>query len=87
VKHYAINILPNAGQEIEDAYLYIKNNSPINALHWYKEIYENIQSLSSYPIRRPLAPENEFFKEEIRQLTAMNYRILFTVTEETVNIL
>lgn len=32
MKQYAVVILPNAEQEIEAAYLYIKEDSPINAL-------------------------------------------------------
>lgn len=48
--------------------LYIKKDSPINALNWYQEIYQKIQSLSSLPLRCPLAPENDFFEEEIRHL-------------------
>jgi plasmid stabilization system protein ParE len=87
VKQYSIVILPNAEQEIEDAYLYIKKDSPINALNWYQEIYQKIQSLSSLPLRCPLAPENDFFEEEIRHLIIQNYRILYTTTEDTVYIL
>jgi plasmid stabilization system protein ParE len=87
VKQYAIVILPNAEQEIEAAYLYIKMDSPINALNWYQAIYRKIQSLASMPLRCPLAPENDFFEEEIRHLLIDNYRILFTVKEDTVYIL
>ena len=87
MKQYAIIILPNAEQDIEDAYLYIKKDSLINALNWYQEIYRKIQSLSSLPSRCPLAPENDFFEDEIRHLTILNYRILYTTTEDTVYIL
>ena len=87
MKQYAIVILPNAEREIEDAYLYIKKDSPTNALTWYQEIYQKIQSLSSLPLRCPLAPENDCFEEEIRHLIVQNYRILYTATENTVYIL
>lgn len=87
MKQYAIVILPNAEQEIDDAYRYIKEGSPINALHWYQTLYQKIQSLSSLPLRCPLAPENDFFEEEIRHLMIDNYRILFTLKEDTVYIL
>jgi plasmid stabilization system protein ParE len=76
VKQYSIVILPNAEQEIENAYLYIKKDSPINALNCYQEIYQKIQSLSSLPLRCTLAPENDFFEEEIRHLIVQNYRII-----------
>jgi len=87
VKRHSIVILPNAEQEIEDAYLYIKKDSPINALTWYQEIYQKIQLLSSLPLRCPLVPENDFFEEEIHHLIVQNYRILCIVTEDTVYIL
>jgi plasmid stabilization system protein ParE len=87
VKRYSVIILPEAEQDIEDNYLYIKEDSPQNAMNWYRNIYTKIQSLSSFPLRCPLAPENDLFHEEIRHLIIHNYRILYTVTENTVYIL
>ena len=87
MKRYSVIILPEAEQDIEDDYLYIKEDSPQNAINWYRNIYTKIQSLSSFPLRCPLAPENDFFQEEIRHLIIHNYRILYTVTENTVYIL
>jgi plasmid stabilization system protein ParE len=87
VKRYAIIISSEAEQDIEDAYLYIKDDSPQNAMNWYRAIYRKIQSLSSFPLRCPLAPENDFFPEEIRHLIIHNYRILYTTTGDTVYIL
>ncbi|WAK04256.1 type II toxin-antitoxin system RelE/ParE family toxin [Methylobacter sp. YRD-M1] len=87
MKRYTIIISPEAEQDIEDSYLYIKDDSPQNAMNWYREIYSKIQSLSSFPFRCPLAPENDFFPEEIRHLIIHNYRILYTTTGDTVYIL
>jgi len=74
--------MPNRISRI--SYLYIKENSPQNALKWYQEIYSKIQSLSTLPLRCPLAPENDFFEEEIRHLIIQNYRILYTIEDSTV---
>ena len=87
MKRYSVIILPEAEQDIEDAYLYIKEDSSQNAMNWYRNIYTKIQSLSSFPLRCPLAPENDIFQEEIRHLIIHNYRILYTVIENTVYIL
>lgn len=47
---------------------------------------EAIESLSQLPKRCPLARENQYFSQEIRQLLygrgRNSYRILFTVLEE-----
>jgi plasmid stabilization system protein ParE len=45
------------------------------------------RSLEKRPRRCPLAPENAFFEEEIRQLIYGKHRILFTVEGETVFVL
>lgn len=87
MKHYSVIILPEAEKDIEEAYLYIREDSPQNAIKWYRDVYDNIQSLSSFSLRCPLAPENDFFQEEIRHLIIHKYRILYTVTENTVYIL
>jgi len=87
VKHYQIVILPDVEQDLEASYLYIKDDSPKNALNWYQEIYSKIQKLSSLSLRCPLAPENDYFEEEIRHLIVKNYRVLFTINNDTVYIL
>jgi len=87
VKQYKIVILPDAEQNLETSYLYIKEDSPKNTLNWYQEIYTKIQTLASLPLRCPLAPENHYFEEEVRHLIVKNYRILFTVNNDIVYIL
>ena len=50
-----------------------------------------LDRLAENPARCPLAPENEYFDEEIRELFYGKrggvYRILFTIVEETVSVL
>ena len=87
MKKYKIVILPDAERDLEAGYFYIKEDSPKNALRWYQEIYTKIQTLSSLPLRCPLAPENDYFEEEIRHLLVQNYRILFTINKDMVYIL
>ena len=61
------------------------------AQRWYQQLREAIESLTNHPERCPLAPENEYFEEEIRHLLYGRrhgvYRILFTIQEETVFVL
>ena len=61
------------------------------AANWYNSIMEALYTLEEMPRRCALAPENEDFKDEIRQLLhgkrRDTYRILFTVQGETVYVL
>jgi len=88
---YQIIIQPEAEQGIKQAYFWINNYSYRKARKWLEGIYKAILSLEQMPLRCSLALENNFFEEEIRQLIYFQgknaYRILFTVTEKTVQIL
>jgi plasmid stabilization system protein ParE len=45
-----------------------KNRSPEQADRWYVGIVKEMLTLEQSPERCPLAPENEFFPFEVRQL-------------------
>lgn len=84
---FLVILQERAKRDIREAAQWIGQYSPEGAALWHFEIEEKILSLENSPLRCPLAPENEFFKEEIRQLLFGNYRILFTVKDEEVHIL
>lgn len=58
---------------------------------WFQSLADAIDSLSEFPLRCPLAPENGNFRFEVRNLfygeSPNVYRILFTVVNETVFVL
>jgi plasmid stabilization system protein ParE len=60
-------------------------------LRWFFKLEAAIASLSNMPQRCPLAPENENFPFEVRQLLygrkPHRYRVLFTIDGDTVVIL
>ena len=60
-------------------------------LRWFLAMEDAIASLSTFPKRCPLAPENAQFPFEVRQLLYGHkphlYRILFTIEGESVKIL
>jgi len=76
---------------MESAYAYIEEQSPKRAHEWAVGLMDAINSLQTFPGRCPIAPENEFFPQEIRQLLYGKgrgvYRVLFTVTGDVVNVL
>jgi plasmid stabilization system protein ParE len=88
---YHVIIQPQAEAEIEAAYLWKRDNAPQAAARWFTGIIEAINSLDQFPGRCPLAPENEHFTQDIRQLLSGQrhdvYRILFTIEGNTVHVL
>jgi len=88
---YRVEITAEAEAEIKEAYLWIFGDSPANAARWRRGLLETVRSLSQQPTRCQLAPESEFFKQEIRQLLYGKrgnvYRVLFVIEEKAVSIL
>ena len=84
---YNVIIEDVAEREIDEAARWIAQYSPERAVLWHFEIEDAILSLENSPFRCPLAPESQFFTEEIRQLLFEKYRILFTVRDENVHVL
>ncbi len=66
---YDVVVESSAGKNIDDAFRWmVTNYSPESATLWYLDIYGAIDSLKDFPARCGLAIENQFFKEDIRQL-------------------
>jgi plasmid stabilization system protein ParE len=90
-KKYRVILQPEAERAIEEAYRWVSDYSPRTARLWLEGLYKAIMSLETMPARCSLAFENNFFDEEIRQLVygkgRSAYRILFTIADDTVNIL
>ena len=87
---YQVEISPRATRDAEEIYLWIRENSPLHADRWFNGLVDSIYSLERNPKRCPLAPENDAFEEEIRQLLygrRRRYRILFAVVDDVVQVL
>lgn len=85
---YRVEIASVAEAEIDNAFLRLSQViSPEKARDWHQGLLKTIESLSQMPKRCPLARENKYFSQEIRQLLygrgRNTYRILFTVIEES----
>ncbi|MGL5035234.1 MAG: type II toxin-antitoxin system RelE/ParE family toxin [Microcystaceae cyanobacterium] len=84
---YPIEISSIAEEEMDKAFLGLAQVlSPTKAKQWYSGLLHIIKSLSQMPKRCPLARENQYFNQEIRQLIYGRghncYRVLFTIIEE-----
>lgn len=83
---YHLEISSVAEAEADNTFLRMSQlTSAERASQWYKGLLKAIMSLSEMPKRCPLARENEYFSQEIRQLLYGQgrnlYRILFTIVE------
>jgi plasmid stabilization system protein ParE len=78
---YEVVVQPAADAELDAAYRYIWKESPERAARWRARLLAKAESLSQWPERCPVAPENDAFPEEIRQLLFGEYRLLFTILE------
>jgi plasmid stabilization system protein ParE len=91
MKRWNVIVELPAQQDIAEAHLWLAEQSPEAANRWFDTIYETIGSLEIFPERAPLAPENKFLKNEIREIfhgrRQNKYRILFTVSENEVHVL
>lgn len=84
---YRVEISSVAETEVDSAFLRLSQIVPPGkARQWHQDLLKKIESLSEMPKRCPLAKENKYFSQEIRQLlygsSRNTYRILFTVIEE-----
>lgn len=88
---YHVEISVPALLELEDAYLWVAARAPRNVDRWYGRLMKAIESLNQLPTRCGLAPENDAFDVEIRQLLFGKrrgvFRILFTISGDRVRIL
>ncbi|BAY61377.1 plasmid stabilization system protein [Calothrix brevissima NIES-22] len=84
---YRIDFSSIAKAEADTAFLnFSQFTTPERAQAWYQGLIDAIVSLQEMPRRCPLAREDAFFSQEIRQLLygqgKQTYRILFTVLED-----
>ncbi|MEQ9670836.1 type II toxin-antitoxin system RelE/ParE family toxin [Coleofasciculus sp. G2-EDA-02] len=88
---FQIKLTRYAKEEIESAYLWLKDYNSAYADQWFRDLMDTIATLQEKPRRCALARENDDFLEEIRQLlygkSKSRYRIVFTVKGEFVYIL
>ena len=61
--------------------------SPARADAWLRGVQQACLTLAELPRRCPIAPENDRFDYETRQLLYGNYRIFFTIEDDAMVVL
>jgi plasmid stabilization system protein ParE len=89
---YRVTILRRAWQDVQAIETYIAARSKQGAKSWVKGFDNAIASLKKNPLQEPLAPENDEFAEEIRNIMfrtrkGRTYRAIFLVRGDEVRVL
>ena len=88
---YQVHITAKALREIDEALEWYAVLSLRTAVKWYVNLKEAVRDLGADPERCELAPENEWYPGELRQMLygkkRGTYRILFEIVGDTVYIL
>ena len=87
MKEYAIYVVPQFEQDLEQIVSWIEIDSPRNAANFLAAIEKAVGTLEFMPERCPKAPEAESFQENLRQLLCMNHRIVYRVKRDSVEVL
>jgi plasmid stabilization system protein ParE len=88
---YQVQITARALREIDEALEWYAVRSLRTAVKWYVNLMDAVRDLGENPERFDLAPENEWYPGELRQMLygkkRGSYRILFEILAGTVYIL
>ena len=93
--NYRIELAATAKADIHSQSRWILEQiSPAAADKWLDGLYKTIDTLRTRPLRCPVAPENDKFPEEIRELLygksgqrKHKHRIIFTIRQDAVHVL
>lgn len=89
MKRHAVLLEESAQADLRQSYSWgCRNWGRKQAQKWMRELRTAIsQQLAVVPKVFPLAPEDDDFVEEIRQMTVGRYQVLFTIKGRTVHVL
>ena len=87
MKKYRIEIKPTAENDLARQYRQIAEESPQNAATWYLQITAAIEKLHILAERCPIAPEDLDIQQGIRHLVIGEYRVLYLIDGDAVEIL
>jgi plasmid stabilization system protein ParE len=92
MQEYEIVFAPTAYEDLDAILEWLSEEAPEKVSEWFKAIQKHINTLSHLPESHPHAAENGLWgEEELRQLLFQQYpskyRIIYTVSSDTVRIL
>jgi plasmid stabilization system protein ParE len=78
---FRIEFTDVADMEVEETFLWMLTRSPDQADQWQEGLEDAVDKLADFPRSGPLAPENDAFAIEVRQLLYGKYRVLYTLVD------
>lgn len=89
MKKFSVIIEESARDDIQVSYIWgCRVWGKAQAQKWVRELRASvIKNLGTFPLAFSLAPEDDEFDEEIRQMIAGRYRVLFTISGRRVHVL
>jgi plasmid stabilization system protein ParE len=89
MKRYVVILEDSAQANVRESFEWgCREWGKSEARHWARQLRNAIsEQLGVVPKAFPLAPENEEFSEEIRQMIVGRYRVLFTIKSGEVHVL
>lgn len=66
---------------------FIALDSIPNAIAWHSNIYDKIETLSKMAARYPITDESEFFEFDVHCLLIVDYRVLYRISDDVVEVL
>jgi plasmid stabilization system protein ParE len=89
MKRYEVIIEDSAQENVRESYEWgCRAWGSRRAQQWARQLRTSIlKQLGVVPKAFPLAPENDEFSEEIRQMLVGRYRVLFTIRGRKVHVL
>ena len=82
-----VRLSQRARDDVEEAYLYIRQDSPDRAKRWRERLLAAIHSLQDFPERHAVLFDAAIAGREVRQMTFGVYLVLYSIEAEQVNVL
>ena len=76
---------PLAIQRVNEIAQYIAQDNYDAAIKWIDTIFEQVERLKSFPQSGRIFPETN--REQVREILYKNYRIIYRLDEQAINIL
>jgi toxin ParE1/3/4 len=77
-KKYKVKLTASAQKDLDDIWVFISQNNPLNAIEFLDQIEKRVLGLAIFPERNPIIPEGEVLQaEEYHHTLLKSYRIVY----------
>jgi toxin ParE1/3/4 len=84
---FAVSFSKKAEEDLEEIWSFIAADNPDNATRFVLNLEQQVESLSRFPGRCPLIPENALLRGKYRHLIYGDYRSIFRIKGKSVYII